>query len=278
MIRWLLVSLLLLLAAPAATQPLEPMTGLAVTSADNLTTYKRCLERIETDPPNAFEQAMVWRDQGGGNLARHCVAAALVGLNQPAVAAERLEEIALTARNAPTAVRARLLSQAGQAWLAAQQIERAHAALTTAIEGAPDLPDLYVDRAVTLAAARNYWEAIDDLNKALDIQPRYGIALALRASAYRYVESLDLALEDAEAAVRAAPGLPEAYLERGILRRLRGDLNGARADWLRVLVLEPDGDAGDTARANIEKLELRLDQAPAALPPKTRSGWRFNPF
>lgn len=278
MMRRLLVALLLLAAAPAVAQPLEPMTGLALNSNDNLTTYKRCLEIVENDPPNGFEQAMIWRDQGGGNLARHCVAAALVALNQPAVAAERLEELALTARNAPTAVRARLLSQAGQAWLAGRQIDRAQAALTTAIEGAPDLPDLYVDRSVTLAAARNYWEAIDDLNKALDIQPRYGIALALRAAAYRYVESYELAMEDAEAAVRATPGLPEAYLERGILRRLRGDANGARADWLRVLVLEPEGDAGETARANIERLELRLDETPAALPPKTRSGWRWNPF
>jgi tetratricopeptide (TPR) repeat protein len=259
-------------------QPLEPMTGLALSSTDDLTTYKRCLELIETDPPNAFEQAMGWRDHGGGNLARHCVAAALVGLGQPAVAADRLEELALTARTAPTAVRARLLSQAGQAWLAARQTDRAHAALTTALEVAPDLPDLYVDRAVTLAAARNYWEAIDDLNKALDIQPRYGIALALRAAAYRYVDSLDLAMDDAEEAVRLAPGLPEAYLERGILRRLRGNVNGARADWLRVLVLEPEGDAGETARANIERLELRLDETPAALPPRSRPGWRWNPF
>ena len=34
----------------------------------------------------------------------------------------------------------------------------------------------------------------------------------------------------------------------------------------RVLVLEPEGDAGETARANIERLELRLDEAPATLP------------
>jgi tetratricopeptide (TPR) repeat protein len=276
--RWIFLSVFLIVATPALAQPLEPMTGLALSGTDDLATYKRCLERIETDPPNAFEQAMGWRDQGGGNLARHCVAAALVGLGQPAVAADRLEELALTARTAPVAVRARLLSQSGQAWLAARQNDRAHAALTTALEVAPDLPDLYVDRAVTLAAARNYWEAIDDLNKALDIQPRYGIARALRAAAYRYVDSLDLAMDDAEEAVRQAPGLPEAYLERGILRRLRGNVNGARADWLRVLVLEPDGDAGETARANIERLELRLDEAPAALPPRSRPGWRWNPF
>lgn len=277
--RWFFALVVLLAAAaPAVAQPLEPMTALAQFGTDDLNTYRACFERIATEPAEAFEQAMVWRDHGGGNLAHHCVAAALLALGQPAVAADRLEQLALTARNAPPAVRARLLSQAGQAWLISRLADRAHAALTMALEIAPDLPDLLVDRAVTLAAARNYWEAIDDLNRALDIQPRYGIALALRAAAYRFVDSLDLAMEDAEEAVRQAPNLPEAYLERGILRRLRGNVAGARADWLRVLVLEPDGDAGETARANIERLELRLDEAPAALPPKARSGWRWNPF
>ena len=279
MLRWFFALVVLLAAAgPVAAQPLEPMTGLAQLGTDNLATYKTCFERIDSDPADAFEQAMIWRDQGGGNLAQHCVAAALLALGQPTVAADRLEQLALTARSAPIAVRARLLSQAGQSWLAGRLPDRAHAALSMALDVAPDLADLWVDRAVTLAAARNYWEAIDDLNRALDIQPRYGIALALRASAYRFIDSLDLAMEDAEEAVRAAPGLPEAYLERGILRRLRGNVAGARADWLRVLVLEPEGDAGETARANIERLELRLDEAPAALPPKTRSGWRWNPF
>jgi len=277
MSRWFLPLIAFLtLATPAHAQPLEPMPALTQLGAGNASTYRACFEQIAADPANAFEQAMMWRDQGGGIPARHCVAAALVALGQPAEAALRLEELGLTARSAPTAVRARLLSQAGQAWLAARQNERAHAALTTAIDGAPELPDLYVDRAVTLAAARNYWEAIDDLNRALDLQPRYGIALAMRASAYRFIDSLDLAMDDAEEAVRAAPGLPEAYLERGILRRLRGDIAGARADWLRVLVIEPDGDAGDAARANIERLELRLDETPAALPPKP--GRRWLPF
>jgi hypothetical protein len=45
---------------------------------------------------------------------------------------------------------------------------------------------------------------------------------------------------------------------------------------LQVLVLEPEGDAGDTARANIERLELRLDEKPATLPAKP--GRRWNPF
>src|SRR5262245_7370002 len=105
-----LVCLFLAVATPAVAQPLEPMTALALSGGDDLGVYRSCFERIESDPPSAFEQAMIWRDQGGGNLARHCVAAALVALGKPAVAAERLEDLALTARSAPIGVRARLLS------------------------------------------------------------------------------------------------------------------------------------------------------------------------
>jgi tetratricopeptide (TPR) repeat protein len=258
----------LLAAAPAAAQQqLEPFPGLA-TSLEEVAAYQRCVAEAEKDPAEGFEQALAWRDAGGGNAARHCVAVALFHLGQPAPAAVRLEQLAESARAVPPVVRARVLAQAGDLWLLSGDLERAHAALTTALQLAPDQPDLYVDRAATLAAARNYWEAIDDLNKALDIEPRYGVAFAFRAAAYRFVDSLDLAADDAEQAVRLAPDLPEGWLERGILKRLRGDAAGARADWLRVLMLDPDGAAGDAARANIERLEYRLEDKPANLPPR----------
>ncbi len=273
MIRAIVTAVFFMLATPLAAQPLEPITALATSDGR---TYQRCLDAVDKDPADAFEQAMAWRDTSGSLAAQHCIAAALLSLGQTMAAADRLERLGIAARAEPPVVRARVLAQAGQIWLQARNAERAHALLSAAIEVAPELPDLYVDRSVTLAAAQNYWEAIDDLNKALDLQPRYGVALAFRAAAYRYVDSIDLANEDAEEAVRVAPGLPEAWLERGILRRLRGDDKGARADWLRVLVLEPDGDAGDTARANIERLELRLDEKPATLPPKPSRRW--NPF
>jgi len=47
-------------------------------------------------------------------------------------------------------------------------------------------------------------------------------------------------------------------LERGILRRLKGDDAGARADWLMVLSLAPDGPASDAARTNLEKMDVKV--------------------
>ena len=267
MLRTLLVILLALAASPALAQSLKPIPDLAG-SPDEVERYQQCLQLAAKKPADGFEAAMEWRDTTGSSAARQCVAVALFYLGEYEQAAHRLEDQAIEMRAAPAELRARLLSQAGTAWDMAKNLEQANADITTAIQIAPKLADLYVDRSMVLAEAKNYWEAIDDLNKALDLQPGYGIALAFRAAAYRYVDSLTLAAQDANQAVKIAPDLPEGWLERGIIRRLKGDLNGARADWLQVLVLDPNGAAGDTARANIERLELHLDDRPANLPRK----------
>jgi hypothetical protein len=46
-------------------------------------------------------------------------------------------------------------------------------------------------------------------------------------------------------------------LERGILRRLKGDDKGARADWLKILATAPSGAAADAARKNLELMDVK---------------------
>ena len=102
-------------------------------------------------------------------------------------------------------IRAGLLAQAAQAWLLQGEPERAHAVQTAALKLTPNNPKLLIDRALTLAEAKNYWEAIDDLNAALAIEPNNADAYAFRASAYRMVSEDDLALDDAERALQIDP-------------------------------------------------------------------------
>src|SRR3546814_2239872 len=110
---------------------------------------------------------------------------------------------------------------------------------------------------MALAAKGRYWEAIDDRNLALAADPKHVEALVLRASAYRYVDAPDFALENVERALAIAPDHPGALLERGILRRLKGDAAGARADWLRLLDRHPGTPAADAAQRNLELLAVK---------------------
>jgi len=244
----------IVLAAIAAWLPLD-----AAAQRIDGGNYENCMRRARADPAQGFEAALAWRDRGGGNAARHCAAVALIGLGQHVQAAERLEALAGDMTGAGGADRAAILAQAGATWFQAGDYARAHAAQSAALTLTPGDPEILIDRALTLAETRNYWEAIDDLNRVVGTDSENVAALVLRASAYRYVDALELAREDAEAAFRLAPDRPEILLEYGILLRLAGDLDGARRHWLKLIRLHDGTPASDTARRNLELLDTRAE-------------------
>ena len=229
------------------------------TRIDHPREYMACMKLAREAPEEGYESALTWASQGGGEAARHCAAAALIELGRYGEAAERLERLAREASAAAVKLRPALLAQSGQAWLLAGKPERARAVQSAALELEPDNVELLIDRSITLADVANYWEALDDLNRAQELAPDRAEVLVLRASAYRYLDSLGLARDDVDRALALDPGNPDGLLERGILRRLAGDTVGARADWIRVLALAPNGPAGDAARANLEKLDVKAD-------------------
>ncbi len=221
--------------------------------------YQECLRLTETDPEEAFEAASAWEPLGGGAPAQHCMALALIGLGQYAAAGERLEVLANAVARSSPELTVGALTQAAQAWLLAGDTERAYAVQTAALELAPEDPELLVDRALTLAKAENYAEALADLDRALALAPGRPDILVYRASAHRYLDDLAAALEDVERALVLDPNNPEGLLERGNLRRLQGDLDGARDDWQRAATLAEGLPTGDAAQANIANLELGQD-------------------
>jgi tetratricopeptide (TPR) repeat protein len=221
--------------------------------------YQNCMNQTRTDPEAAFESATAWLELGGAEAARHCAAVALIGLGQFAQAAARLQALATDMKSADDATRASILGQAGTAWYRADDYDQAYAAQSAALKLAPTDPELLIDRAMTLAGAKNYWEAIDDLNNVIDRDPERYDAHIMRASAYRYVDSLPLAREDAEAAYRLAPDRPEVLLEYGNVLRLDGKPDQARQMWLRLIQLHDGTPASDSARRNLELLDVKAN-------------------
>ena len=233
-------------ASPAQDQKIDPAAE-----------YQNCLALAEAEPDQAFERASAWQALGGGEPARHCAAVALIGLGHADEAGRRLEALAerLASKGEPR-LSLTALAQAGQAWLLAGELERAYAVQTTALQRAPADPELLVDRAVTLAAAKNYGDALFDLNRALELAPGRPDILIYRASARRFLGDTEAALRDVERALAREPDNPEGLLERGNLRRLQNDLDGAREDWQRAATLAEGLPTGDAAQANIATLEL----------------------
>ncbi|MDE2228466.1 MAG: hypothetical protein KGL11_05425 [Alphaproteobacteria bacterium] len=252
----------LLLAVPflaAAAAPKAPVIRIGPPSQQ----YDSCLAQAHRDPEAALKTARTWRQAGGGFPAEHCAAIALVALKRYAEAAQRLEALAGAMMSESATLRGDALDQAGQVWLLANQPDRAKAAFDGALSFDPRNSEFLIDRAEALADGEHYWEAIDDLNRALDLDPDSVDALVFRASAYRHVggaDALALAQADVERALKLAPNSVPGLLERGNIRRLRGDAAGAKADWQRVVALAPQSPAAQYARYNL----AHIGENPAA--------------
>jgi tetratricopeptide (TPR) repeat protein len=217
------------------------------------------MQQARANPDQGFETASEWRDHGGGFPAEHCVAIALVGLKQYPEAAHRLETLAQSMVKEAPPLRAQVMSQAAEAWSEAGEPKSAEADLAEAIRLDPGNADFVVSRSAARADQKNYAGAIDDLNSIVRRGIERADVYAFRAASYRLSGDLKDAAADAERAVQLGPTLPEAWLERANVRRLAGNTAGARQDWLEVIRLAPESAAADSARRNLETLDVHPD-------------------
>ncbi|HWT98851.1 MAG TPA: hypothetical protein VN229_14590 [Terriglobales bacterium] len=256
----------LVLASLAATPSLLllPSAARADSTADDVTLdsaqeYKDCLLLAKRRPDQAVESAVAWEKQGGGDAARHCKALALINLDRPEDGALELERIAQTLPTDKAGLAADLFGQAGQAWIKAGKPQLALHDQNEGLKVQPKNVDLLIDRALNYGNSGMYSDAAADLTTAAGIAKDRPEIFALRAAAYRHLDNKAGALNDVETALKISPDYPLALLERGKLRLLKGDKDGARQDWLKVVNKAPNTPAADEAQRDIEQIDLKPD-------------------
>ncbi len=261
--RAVCLAALLVLAAHTAGAKSKPASPPAAEITPEAR-YDQCLATAHSDPGKALGAADHWRDGGGGFPAQHCAAVALIGLKRYAEAAHRLEAMAGAMMGQDPGLRADALEQAGQAWLLGGKPGEAKLAFAAALSYRPDDPDLLIDRAQAAADGSDYVAAIDDLSRAIAVAPDRADALVFRASAYRRVpDGLDRAAADVEHALSLDPNAVAGLLERGNIRALKGDPDGAAEDWRRVESMAPKSEAATAAKKNLAHLAAASDATPA---------------
>jgi tetratricopeptide (TPR) repeat protein len=217
--------------------------------------YAACMELARAAPADGLREANAWLGEKETVPGRHCRAAALSGLGRTQDAADALQELGANLEKDDPAMAAGLYRQAAMVQLEAGRLDEAEELQERGLKLAPDSVELLMDRALLLGAREDFDAALKVLDHARALAPARADLLVLTASAHRLLGQTDRAEESVAAALSLEPDNPAALLERGIMRRLDGDKEGARADWERVRALAPASPEAETAAANLKLLE-----------------------
>ena len=203
----------LLLAALPISQ--SAIADIARAEQDRLNT---CIELVETNPTEAYEDSLAWLSSGNRPKARYCNAIALLAMDQLEEGAARLEALATAPDAISISDRALYMTQAGNAWLTAGYPEAAITALSEALRLQKGDPALFKDRAAAYLALERWPEGVDDLNAALELVPTDAEALSMRARAHLATESLLAAEADMLDALKQEPENIDFLVLRGDVR------------------------------------------------------------
>ena len=183
--------------------------------------YTACLDRVETDPENAYEDALAWRYESGGWPARHCEARALIALGETEEGAARLEAVASAPDTTDQWAKVLLFAEAGEAWRVSGMPAESRRAYTEALEYNNESAPLWLGRARG-ALDQDMWAAAEaDASAAIRQDSGLGEAYTLRAEARLELGDLDGAWRDMEQARQINPADIEALLVRGRINEAR---------------------------------------------------------
>ena len=219
--------------------------------------FAECMDLATGDPSAGQANAVKWRGEGGGALARQCLGVAYANQKRWDSAAAAFEDAAKEAELAKSGKVADYWVQSGNAWLAAGNPVRARsafdAALATASLSGLALGEAHLDRARALAASGDMEGARSDIDKALAEAPRDPLAWLLSATLARREGDLKRAAADIAEALRRSPDDVSVQLEAGNIAGAAGDEANARTAWRRVIELSPGSPAAEHARKALEQ-------------------------
>lgn len=219
--------------------------------------FAECMDLATGDPAAGQANAIEWRGEGGGALARQCLGVAYANQGRWDSAAAAFEDAAHEAELAKSAKVADYWVQSGNAWLAAGNPARARAALDAALATASltglALGEAHLDRARALAAAGDMEGARGDIDKALADAPADPLAWLLSATLARREGNLKRAAADIAEALKRSPDDVSVQFEAGNVAAAAGDEANARTAWGRVIELSPGSPAAASARKALEQ-------------------------
>lgn len=102
-----------------------------------------------------------------------------------------------------------------------------------------DKTTIHLFKGISYGIKEKWSEAVAELNKALEINPRYAYAYNVRGVVYANKGQLDRALSDFNKVIEINPGDAHAYNNRAKLYVSKGQLDRALSDYSKAIELDP---------------------------------------
>ena len=109
--------------------------------------------------------------------------------------------------------------------------------------------------------SHNYGRSIDLLSQAIELDPRFTLALKSRGAAYLKLDQVQEAIADMNTVIAIAPDNARAFHMRGLAHDKSGKFNKALDDFNQALELNPDYGAVYYSRANLHTKMGHTDEA-----------------
>ncbi|MEM8771712.1 MAG: hypothetical protein AAGD92_08690 [Pseudomonadota bacterium] len=187
--------------------------------------YLDCLSLVEADVELGRRAAQLWVGEGATPSAQHCLAVADLAAGFSKLGAARLEALAERKDAGDEFIRARLLAQAAEAWLAADEADSADRAIKAAFEHAPGAGELHLTAASVHAAKGRQQQVVAAIS----------------------------------AAEQAGFATPRGYVERGRAYLALGAYVAAAEDVVNALTLEPTNIDALTLRGDVQRTGIDID-------------------
>ena len=127
----------------------------------------------------------------------------------------------------------------GLAYGEIKQHERAIENYNKAIELNPNLAEAYNNRGVAYYEIKQHERAIEDYNKAIELNPKYAMAYYNRGNEYGEIKQHEKAIEDYNKAIELNPKYADAYNNRGNAYREIKKHEKAIEDYNKAIELNP---------------------------------------
>jgi len=99
--------------------------------------------------------------------------------------------------------------------------------------------------------SQHYGRSIDLLSQAIELDPRFTLALKSRGAAYLKLDRFQEAIADINAVIKIAPDNARAFHMRGLAHDKAGDYDKALVDLNQALELNSDYGTAYYSRANL---------------------------